>query len=100
MADVFISYHEQSAGDIAAKIAVALEEAGISCWYAKRDLPAGGDFARDIPFQINACKVFLLILSEGVGQSRHIESEVGLASSRYNKGEDITIFPFRIDKCT
>ena len=44
VADVFISYHEQSAGDIAAKIAAALEEAGISCWYAKRDIPAGGRF--------------------------------------------------------
>ena len=96
MADVFISYHEQSAGDIAAKIAAALEEAGISCWYAKRDIPAGGDFARYIPPQIDACKVFLLILNEGVYQSNHIENEVGLAFSRLNKGDNIKIIPLEI----
>ena len=97
MADVFISYHEQSAGDIAAKIADALEEAGISCWYAKRDIPPGGDFARYIPPQIDACKVFLLILNDSVvHQSNHIENELGLAFGRLNRKEEITILPLEI----
>ena len=56
MADVFISYHAKSAGELAAQIAAALESAGISCWYAKRDIPPGGDFARYIPPKIDACK--------------------------------------------
>ena len=72
MADVFSSYHEKSAGEIAAKIADALESVGISCWYAKRDIPSGGDFARSIPTQIDACKVFLLILNDNVvRRARH-----------------------------
>ena len=96
MADVFISYHEKSAGELAAQIAAALESAGISCWYAKRDIPPGGAFAEDIPSQIDACKVFLLILNESVYQSKHIENELGLAFSRLNKGEHITILPLEI----
>ena len=96
MADVFISYHESSAGGLAAQIADTLEASGISCWYAKRDIPTGGDFARTIPPQIDACKVFLLILNENAQRSKHIESELGLAFSRANRGGDITIFPVEI----
>ena len=96
MADVFISYHEKSAGELVAQIADALESVGISCWYAKRDIPSGGDFARYIPLQIDACKVFLLILNENAQNSRHIESELGLAFGRFNRKEQITILPFEI----
>ena len=96
MADVFISYHESSAGGLAAQIADTLEAGGITCWYAKRDIPTGGDFARTIPPQIDACKVFLLILNENAQRSKHIESELGLAFSRANRGGDITIFPVEI----
>lgn len=97
MADVFISYHEQSAGKLAAQIADALESAGISCWYAKRDIPPGGDFVRHIPPQIDACKVFLLILNDSiVHQSRHMENELGLAFGRLNNGEEVTILPLEI----
>ena len=96
MADVFISYHEKSAGKLAAQIARTLESSGISCWYAKRDIPTGADFARTIPPQIDACKVFLLILNENAQTSKHIESELGLAFSRSNRGEEITIFPVEI----
>ena len=97
MADVFISYHEQSAGELVAKIADALENVGIFCWYAKRDIPPGGNFARDIPPQIDACKVFLLILNDSVvHQSNHIENELGLAFGRLNRKEEITILPLEI----
>lgn len=97
MADVFISYHAKSAGKLVEQIVDALESAGISCWYAKRDIPAGGDFARYIPPQIDACRLFLLILNEEVYQSKHIENEVGLAFSRLNKGEDIAILPIETE---
>ena len=81
---------------MAQQIAAALENVGISCWYAKRDIPPGGDFARYIPPQIDACKVFLLILNESVYKSNHIENEVGLAFGRLNHGEEITILPLEI----
>ena len=100
MADVFISYHEASAGELAEEIADRLEDAGISCWCARRNLPFGGDFARVIPAQIDNCKVFLLLLNENVYHSDHIENEVGLAFSRRNKARNIQILPLEIGDFT
>ena len=100
MADVFISYHDKTSGDLVSRIAYVLNDHGISCWYAKRDLPVGGDFADYIPSQIEQCKVFLLILDIEAMRSKHVENELGLAFSRYNKQKNITIIPYRIDDCT
>ena len=100
MADVFISYHEKSAGELAEQIADALQDAGISSWCARRDLPFGGNFAREIPSQIDACRLFLLILTESVYQSEHIENEVGIAFSRRNNKENIQIVPLELGDFT
>lgn len=99
MADVFICYHEKSAGELVAKISDALENAGISCWYSGRDIPPGGDFAHCIPSQIDACKVFLLILNEGSNQSEHVKTDLHLAFRRINRHEEMTIIPFKVDNC-
>ncbi|MBQ9618727.1 MAG: toll/interleukin-1 receptor domain-containing protein, partial [Oscillibacter sp.] len=100
MAEVFISYHEASAGLLAEEIAGRLDKAGITSWCARRDMPPGADFARAIPAQINACKVFLLLLNENVYKSKHIESELGMAFSRWNHEEDIRILPVEIGNFT
>lgn len=100
VSEVFVSYHEASAGELAQTIADKLEEAGISCWCARRDMPFGGDFARTIPGQIDACKVFLLLLNENAYRSDHIESEVGLAFSRRNKKRNLRILPVEIGDFT
>ena len=67
---------------------------------ARRDLPFGGNFAREIPSQIDACRLFLLILTESVYQSEHIENEVGIAFSRRNKKENIQIVPLELGDFT
>ena len=95
MADVFISYHEESAGELAEQIADALDNAGISAWCARRDL-MHGDFAQIIPRQIDICEIFLLLLNENACQSRHIESELNIAFNRLNRGEKIVILPLRM----
>ena len=99
MADVFISYHEKSAGDIAAKIADALENAGISCWYAEQDLTIPVVFADKIEEEIRNCKVFLLILNKESIQSAHIRNEVGLAFQRISHHEQIALMPVKVDNC-
>lgn len=96
MADVFISYREKSAGELAEQIADALDAAGISCWCARRDMLPGSDFARVVMSQIDECRLFLPILNNNVYPSRHVENEVGLAFSRLNNGEDIRIVPVEI----
>ena len=93
MADVFISYHENSAGELAQQIAVALEWRGMSCWLARRDMPFGGDFAGEIPKQINACKLFLLLLNKGACQSPYVPNELALA---FKRSKDIHILPLEI----
>ena len=92
MADVFISYHDKTNGDRAEKIAATLESAGISCWYARRDVPAGGDFTHEVIKQIGDCTVFLLLLDEGAARSPHVETEVGNAFGRRKK-----IIPYQTD---
>ena len=99
MADVFISYHEASAGDIAAKIADALKEAGISCWYAEQDLTIPVVFAEEIEEEIQDCKIFLLILNKESLQSAHIRNEVGLAFQRINNHEQMALMPVKVENC-
>jgi DNA-directed RNA polymerase subunit N (RpoN/RPB10) len=96
MADVFISYHEKSAGELAERIADALDAAGISSWCARRDLPPGSDFADEIPAQIDACRVFLLIMDETIYDSPHIKSELCIAFDRLK--DNVTILPFPTGK--
>ena len=96
VADVFISYHHDSAEKLVEQIAAALEKAGISCWYAKRDIPPGGDFARYIPPQIDACELFLFLMNEEACQSANVQNELGLAFRRYNKRKNIKFLPLNI----
>ena len=99
MADVFISYSEKSAGNLASRIADALENAGISCWYARRDMPIGSVFAGEIVQEIENCKVFLVIIDEQSNSSSHVMTEVAIAFERYYAHNEIVIIPFRVDNC-
>ena len=95
--EVFISYHEASAGELVRKLADRLEGAGISCWYASRDLPPGEDFAKRIPEQINNCNVFLFILNDGANRSEHMGNEMAVAFRRKDKG--LSIIPYQVEPC-
>lgn len=96
--DVFISYHTQSAGDAVRKICGALESAGISCWYAPRNV--GANYAQSIVEAIRGCRVFLLVLNKESNLSAHVLNEVNCAFDRFRNHEDIVLLPFRIDDCT
>ena len=96
--EVFISYHTQSAGDAVRKICAALEGAGISCWYAPRNV--GPNYAQSIVEAIRGCRVFLLVLNKESNVSAHVLNEVNCAFDRFRNHEEITLLPFRIDDCT
>ena len=98
MADVFISYHEESAGKIVRQIAATLGKFGISCWYAGRDL-RDSFFTNIITGEIDACKIFLLILDESSNQSGRVKSEVNYAWSRMLEDEKMYLIPFKVDNC-
>ena len=99
MADVFISYHEESELWIVRKICRRLEEEyGISCWYAARDMESGS-FAGVITRAIRACKIFVPVLNQKAFQSMHIIVEAHLAFRRYNNQEEIMLLPFLSENC-
>ncbi len=87
---VFISYSSKDTQTVK-KIAQALKEAGIDYWKAPEMIPAGSNYAREIPRAIERCQVFLLVLSESSQESIWVEKEIDCAIN-YRK----TIVPLNI----
>ena len=92
--DVFISYRPISATDAVHQITEALEAAGISCWYAPRNLEEGTRYSSVIVDAIDDCKVFLVLLDEESQQSFHMINEIECAFERYNQQAEIILIPF------
>jgi len=78
---VFISYASQ---DVAAADAVvrALEQRGIACWIAPRDVTPGEFYADAIVRALNASRLLVLVLSENAVVSPHVLREVERTSSK------------------
>lgn len=92
MHDVFISYSSYNR-EIADAICHYLEESGIKCWYAPRDIREGDTWASAIVHAIAEAKVFVLVFSEKSNQSEHVLREVTNAAD-----SDCVILPFRVDQ--
>ena len=89
--DVFISYSNTNIV-LANAVVARLEEKGIRCWVAPRDIPAGSNFADSIVNAIEGCEVFVLIWSKDSNQSSHVLNEINRAFD-----EEKIVIPFRID---
>ncbi len=90
MIDVFISY-ASSDKVIAERVCGALENAGISCWMAPRNIEPGTAFPTAIVEAVNSARAFVLILTEHTATSPHVLSEVSHAFNGKKR-----IIPFRI----
>lgn len=88
---VFISY---STHDRQSALAVCerIEDAGIPCWIAPRDIEPGQDWSAAIPPAIDSCSVFVLIFSAHANASKQVVREVHLAQSAEKR-----IIPFRVE---
>ena len=93
MADVFIS-HSTKDKETADKAVAYLEERGISCWIAPRDIIAGTDWAAAISTAITSVKIFLLIYSENSAASEQCAREMNLAETV----EGLFVVPYKIDE--
>jgi TIR domain len=92
--DVFIS-HASSDKPVADSACAALENAGIRCWIAPRDVQPGRSFAGEITRAIQNSKAMVLIFSEHSNNSEQVLREVQLAvNSRLH------IIQFRIEDAT
>ena len=88
--DVFISYshHDKATADA---ICAGLEQDGIRCWYAPRDISPGADWAESIIKAIESVKVMVLIYTEQSNMSRQVLNELSNAVST-----GTIVIPFRL----
>ena len=86
--DIFISYSTKDK-DIADDVCCALENSGIKCWIAPRNIQPGAPYARAIINGINSAEILLLVLTHDSNESEHVINEVDIA---FNAKK--TIIPF------
>jgi hypothetical protein len=89
--DVFISYSRKDQ-PIAEIVCHHLEQNGIRCWIAPRDISPGADWAESIVDAVCDSRLMLLIFSANANDSSQINREVNLAAD-----ERIPIVPFRVE---
>jgi len=95
MADsVFISHSSRQA-DAAFRVCSYLEERGIRCWIAPRNIDPGSNYATQIVHAIRECSALVLLASENTNSSGHVSNEVSLAFD--NKKQ---IIPFKLENIT
>jgi hypothetical protein len=88
--DVFISYpHQDQAVANAAR--AKLEDQGIRCWIAPRDIAPGAEWAASIVDAIKACRALVLIFSSYANESAQVRREV---QHGFDQGKPV--IPFRI----
>jgi hypothetical protein len=89
--EVFVSYSSKDK-TIADAVVATLENNGIRCWYAPRDIRSGDDWGNAITNAVEGAQLFLLIFSGHSNQSQRVLDELNLAISC-----EIPIIPFRIE---
>ncbi|WP_298502234.1 toll/interleukin-1 receptor domain-containing protein [uncultured Methanobrevibacter sp.] len=90
--DVFISYSTKDKV-VADAICHVLEENGIPCWIAPRNITSGKHYAEEISNAIKSTELVVLVFSENSQNSQFVQNEIKLAFSK-NK----TVISFGIDE--
>ena len=90
--DVFISYSSKNK-NVADAMCHVLEEHGIKCWIAPRDIPGGAEYGDVINDAIKNCRIFIIIFSKPASLSNFVSAELNVAFS-----EGKYIIPYRIDE--
>ena len=91
MKKVFISYSSKEY-DIAAKLRKAFTDRGLLVWMAPESIPAGSNYAVEIPKAIQSCDIVVLLLSENSQNSIWVQREIDTAVNN-NK----LLFPVKTD---
>ena len=89
--DVFISY-SSSDKPVADATCAGLENDGVRCWIAPRNVRPGQEYAKEIVDAVSDCRLVVLVFSSGANGSPQVRREVERAVS---KGK--IIIPFRIE---
>jgi hypothetical protein len=81
MSDIFVSYASQDR-EAAFRIVGFLEQNGIRCWVAPRDVPPGMEYGEAIIHGIAQSRALVLILSDQSNESQFVRKEVERAVSK------------------
>jgi TIR domain-containing protein len=75
--DAFISYASHDT-----HVAAALEDRGLKCWIAPRDVTPGAHYASEIVHAIDSARAIVLILSQDAANSPRVLREIERAASK------------------
>lgn len=89
--DVFISYSTQDKS-IADAVCATLEQNGIRCWIAPRDILPGREYADALVEALHGSRLLVLVFSSGANASVQVRQEVERAVSH-----GLIVLPFRIE---
>ena len=89
-APIFVSY-SQPDRETAYALVARLEEAGLRCWVAPRDVAPAADWAAEIIEAIATARVMVLVFSAHANASPQVRREVERAVHR-----EVTVLPFRV----
>ena len=90
--DVFIS-HSSADSKLAYSICHFLEEKGIRCWIAPRDVQGGTEYAEAIIMGIRNCKIMVVLFNNNANNSIYVKNEVERAFNYKS-----ILIPFKIDE--
>jgi TIR domain-containing protein len=88
---IFLSYSSRDKL-VADAICSRLENQGIRCWIAPRDVNPGADYSDRISDALESSTAMVMVFSSGSNASRHVKSEIDRAFSL-----DKVIIPFRVE---
>src|SRR5277367_1462442 len=89
--EVFISY-SQPDYHCAMEMVARIEEQGIDCWIAPRDIAPSADWAAEIIEAISSARTMILVFSASSNDSPQVRREVERAVHK-----QLSILPFRIE---
>jgi hypothetical protein len=89
---LFVCHSSEDAGRVDAIVA-ALEDRGVRCWMAPRDIKPGHDYAESILGALARSSAVLLVVSAAANASRHVRREVERSCN-----SNLPIIPVRIDE--
>jgi uncharacterized protein YjbI with pentapeptide repeats len=92
----FISYASKDHA-FAERLYADLQNNGVRCWFAPKDLPIGAKTLVSIDESIHLYDKLLLILSKSSVTSQWVEGEVATALARERQQGTTILFPVRID---
>ena len=88
---VFIS-HSSKDKAIADQICDTIENNGIGCWIAPRDIPYGNEWAGEITKALRQASICIFLFSKNSNQSKQVAKEIQIAIDN-----EVVIIPIRLD---